>query len=225
MSYHVRLEIAWDGEGPDPFTKAAQKKIRSCVEAYLRAAEAEGWLEWREEFGRAFAGGAAEIKGLDEEWATALLAHVSGRFPGTGFWARGIGEEINDVWAILVRDGEVEWSASLTGGSRGRPPEADTGPAWPGPLDVARVVAEAGLRKFLAEILAGQSPTAEVGALTLKRRKGRKPPALVHVGPLDRAALERIIDLFEDRYQVQSFRDARTLLDRPVATADQPQGY
>lgn len=221
MSYYIRFEVAWDGEGPDPFTRLAQKKMASVVEEFLRT---EGRLDWRDEFRVAFSGRSAEIKSVEEEWAGRLLTHVSLAFPETGLWARGVGEEIKDVWALLARNGEILWSASLEGQSRHGSAEGGTVSVWPSALDLSRVVAEAGSRRFLREILDGQPAAAEIAALTLKPREGKKPRALVYVGPLGREGYQRIEDLLDDRYILQVFRDPQRILTLPVATAEHPQG-
>jgi hypothetical protein len=99
------------------------------------------------------------------------------------FWARGIGEEFTDVWVVEVCDGEVQWAASLEGERQGAPRSDQEMPPWPQPLEVARVVAEANLGRFVGEVLSGQRPTAEVGALVLKRRGQRKTRAWSMSGP------------------------------------------
>lgn len=117
MSYYVRLEVSWDGPGFDIFDKRACRAVFSQVEEYLRSEKAEaksreiygemGYpaLEWLEEFRKAFAGKGGDIKGLDKKWVASLLRHVSGRFPGVIFGARGVGEEFDDVWVLWYRDG------------------------------------------------------------------------------------------------------------------------
>jgi hypothetical protein len=154
-----------------------------------------------------------------------LLCHVSAHLPNVEFWARGIGEEFTDVWVIEVCDGQVQWAASLEGERHGAPRLAQAMPPWPQPWEVARFVGEAVLIESLGEILGGQPPTAEVGALVLKRRGQRKPRALVYVGPLTFEGYSRIKDLVEPNYRAQLYRDARKLLSYPVATAEKPLGH
>jgi hypothetical protein len=230
VSYYVRLEIAWDdGEDFNPTLKKARDRVFSHVEAYLRREEAagrEGRLDWLEEFRNAFAcRGDVSIKLLDQRWMADLLCHVSTQLPGVEFWARGIGEEFTDVWVIEVCDGQVQWAASLEGERQGAPRLAQVMLPWPQPLEVARVVGEAGLIQFMGEILSGQPPRGEVGALVLKRRGQRKPRALVYVGPLTFEGYSRIKDLLEPSYRPQLYRDARKLRSYPVATAEKPLGH
>jgi hypothetical protein len=230
VSYYVRLEIAWDdGEGFDATSKEARDRVFTHVEAYLRGQEAagrEGRLDWLEEFRDAFAcKGDVSIKLLDQRWMADLLCHVSARLPDVEFWARGIGEEFTDVWVIEVCAGQVQWAASLEGERQGAPRVAREMPPWPQPLEVARVVGEAGLIQSLGRILGGQPPTAEEGAVVLNRRGQRKPRALVYVGPLTSEGYSRIKDLVEPTYRPQLYRDASKLLSYPVATAENPLGH
>lgn len=230
MSYYVKLEIAWgNDEGFDPQSASARKKVFSLVEAYLRkedAAGREGRLDWLEEFRTAFSTrGEASIKLLDQEWMAALLLDVSAQLPGVEFWARGIGEEFTDVWVISACDGQMNWAASLKGERQGAPRLAESMPPWPEPLEPSRVVPEAGLLKFLGQILGEQPASAEVGALVLKRVGQRKSRALVYVGPLSFDGYERIEGLLDPKYRSQLYRDARGLLSYPVATAEKPLGH
>jgi hypothetical protein len=117
MSYYVRFEVYWDGPGFDLFDKRACQKVFARVEEYIRSdkAEAEGRevygeigypaVEWLEEFRKAFAGKGGDIKGLDKTWAASLLRYVSRGFPEVIFGARGVGEELDDVWVLWFRGG------------------------------------------------------------------------------------------------------------------------
>ena len=96
-------------------------------------------------------------------------------------------------------------------------------PTWPQPLELSRVLTRAGSLRFTCEILNSQPPTAEVGALTFRRRGSRGPRALVYVGPLEKEAYERIRDLNDTAFVVRIFRDPRELLMGPVATAETSQ--
>ena len=96
---------------------------------------------------------------------------------------------------------------------------------WPRPLEVSRVVSQAGSRMFIAEIIGEQPLTAQLAAVTIKRKGSRLPRALVYVGPLEQYGFERILGLIDDKYRVQQFRNVTTLLADPTATADDPQGY
>lgn len=226
MSYHVRFEVNWEGDGFDPRSKKARERVLAAVEEYLRADNTEYDADsWIEEFRNAFLGKEAQIGYLSEEWAIGLLKSVSGGLPGVTFEARGAGEELEDVWAFRCLDGEVVWEGSLDGDRAGVVRETIPVSAWPRPLDVSRVVCQPGLRKFIAEILADQSPAAQVAALTIKALNVRKARALVYVGPLEQGGYERIRDLIDDRYRVQQFRDLRRLTKDPTATADDPSGY
>jgi hypothetical protein len=91
--------------------------VFSQVEGYIRSEKAEaksreiyggmGYpaVEWLEEFRKAFAGKGGDIKGLDKKWVASLLRHVSRCFPGLIFGARGVGEELDDVWVLWYRGG------------------------------------------------------------------------------------------------------------------------
>jgi hypothetical protein len=227
MGYFVRLEIAWDGRGPDPFSKAGQKKVRAYLEEYLRREDAEGRdgrLDWLEEFRKAFAGGCADIKLLDQVWVANLLMYVSARFPVAGFWARGVGEDFTDVWVLEVADGEVQWARNLNEERPGVPRVIDPRPPWPGPRDLAEVITEPPLAEAVREALAAQSPTAEVGALVLKPRGVRRLRSLVYIGPLSWDGYEQVERLVEPGYRPQLYHDSRALLSYPVATAEKPRG-
>jgi hypothetical protein len=124
MSYYVRFEVYWDGPGFDISDKKACQAVFSQVEDYIRSEKAKakgreirgdvGYpaMDWLEEFRKAFAGKGAEIKGLDKEWIASLLRHISGQFPGVIFGARGVGEELDDVWVPWYRDGRKARSPS-----------------------------------------------------------------------------------------------------------------
>lgn len=107
MSYYVKFEVYWDGPGFDLFDKRACQRVFSRVEEYIRGEKASDYpaIEWLEEFRKAFAGKGGDIKGLERAWAARLLRHVSGCFPGVIFGARGVGEELDDVWVLWHRDG------------------------------------------------------------------------------------------------------------------------
>jgi hypothetical protein len=226
MGYYVRLEIGWDGAGDDPYSKAAQKKILANVEEYLRKEQAEGRdgrLDWLDEFRQAFAGGRADIKLLDQVWVANLLMYVSARFPVTGFWARGVGEEFTDVWVLEVADGEVQWARNMNEERPGVPRVMDPRPPWPDPKDIDEVITESDIAESVREALAAQAPTAEVGALVLKRRGDRRPRSLVYIGPLGWEGYQQVKQLVEPTYRTQRYRDSRSLLSYPVATAKKPR--
>lgn len=214
MSYHVRLEIFWSGEEAD--------QVLSAVEEYLLE---DGTIGLLDDLSEAFDDQPVEIKGLNEEWVKGLFTCLSGRFPEESFGVRGVGEEIEDVWVLWFRAGRILWGASLDGEREGPLQEETPASAWPEPLDIDRVVREAGLKKFFREILLEQPPSATLGALTLKSWSDERPRALVHVGPLEHGVNQRISDLFESRYKVQLFRNAEMLLKYPTATAKNPCGY
>ena len=122
MSYYVRFEVYWDGPGFDISDKKACQAVLSQVEDYIRSEKANGReisaevgypaMDWLEEFRKVFAGKGADIKGLDKKWVASLLRHVSGRFPGVIFGARGVGEELDDVWVLWYWDGRKARSPS-----------------------------------------------------------------------------------------------------------------
>ncbi|WP_165246935.1 hypothetical protein [Paludisphaera soli] len=178
-----------------------------------------------DEFREAFVGRGADIKVVEEEWAIGLVTFVSSGFPGVLFRARGRGEETGDAWQFECRDGKLIRESSYDGERAGVARESAPLSDWPGPLELSRVVSQAGSRSFIAEIFGGQPGGAQLAALTIKRKGGRSPRALVYVGPLDQEAFERIRDLLDDRYRVQQFRSLETLLSARTATAENPEGY
>jgi hypothetical protein len=117
MSDYVRFEVSWDGPGFDLFDKRACQRVLSRVEEYIRTDDAKAKarddrgageypaLEWLEEFLKAFAGKGGEMKGLEKPWASGLLRYVSRSFPEVTFGARGVGEELDDVWVLWYRGG------------------------------------------------------------------------------------------------------------------------
>lgn len=228
MSYWVEFKVVWGRGRFNPRVEEALNQVLACVEDYVRAEgtyEVERPRGWGDEFRRAFQGEETGIKLLDEAWAIGLLTHVSARFPGVPFRARGRGEERRDAWAFRCRDGQVIAERSREGERAGVVREVVPASAWPRPLAVSRVVKEAGSCTFIAEILAGQPPTSDVAALTIKPMARGKPRALVYVGPLEQEGFESIRDLIDNRYRVQQFRGVKSLARHPSATADDPQGY
>src|SRR5262245_44110593 len=117
MSYYVRLQVYWDGPAFDLFDKKACQKVFSRVEEYIRSEKAAakgrevygafGYpaADWLDEFRSAFAGKGGDMKGLDKRWVAGLLRHVSASFPELIFGARGVGEELDDVWVLWYRGG------------------------------------------------------------------------------------------------------------------------
>lgn len=107
MSYYVKLEIYWDGPGFDLFDKVACRKVFARAEGYIRDKTSDQYpaADWMDEFRSAFAGKGGDIKGLEKNWASSLLRHVSKGFPGVIFGTRGVGEELDDVWVFWYRDG------------------------------------------------------------------------------------------------------------------------
>lgn len=99
---------------------------------------------------------------------------------------------------------------------------------WPEPIPIRQVLFEAGLVRFLGEILSEQSPTAPVGAVTLRpryRSQGRRARALVYVGPLEADTPERIRDLMRPTYIAGHAWDPVKLLKFATATAQDPGEY
>jgi hypothetical protein len=224
MSYYVRFKVVWGRQGFGPRIKASRAAVLARVEEYLRTEGPFVVEHWMEEFRAAFVGRGGDIKGLDEEWSIGLVTSVSASFPGVHFRARGRGEERGDAWQFECCDGKLTSESSPDGervGDEGAAPLL----AWPAPLEVSRVVSQAGSRMFIAEILGEQASTARFGAITIKPNGSRLPRALVYVGPLEQSGFERIRCLIDDRYRVQQFRNLTTLRADRTATADDPQGY
>jgi hypothetical protein len=225
VSYYVRFKIVWGCKGFGPRIRASRDAVLARVEEYLRTEGTYDADDWVDEFRAAIAGKAVDIKLVDEEWAIGLLTFVSACFPGVPFRARGRGEEREDAWQFECCDGRLTRESSYYGERAGVAQAGALLPAWPGPLELSRVVSQAGSRSFIAEILGEQPGTAQLAALTIKRKGSRLPRALVYVGPLEQEAFGRIRDLIDDRYRVQQFRNVTTLRAAPTATADDPQGY
>jgi hypothetical protein len=225
MSYYVRFKVVWGRKGFGPRIIASRNAVLSRVEEFVRMGGTYDAGDWMDEFRAAFLGKGGDIKVVEEEWAIRLVTFVSAGFPGVPFRAHGRGEEPGDVWQFECCDGRLTRESSYDGERAGVGQDAAPLSTWPGPVELSRVVSQAGSRLFIAEILGGQPGTAQLAALTIKRRGGRKPRALVFVGPLEQEGFERIRDLIDDRYRVQQFRNVATLLAERTATADDPQGY
>ncbi|HEV3415431.1 MAG TPA: hypothetical protein VG056_01395, partial [Pirellulales bacterium] len=178
-----------------------------------------------DDFRAAFVGRGGDIKGLDEEWSIGLITFVSAGFPGVPFRARGRGEERGDAWQFECCDGKLIRESSGAGERAGAVGDAAPLEDWPRPLEVSRVVSQAGSRRFIPEILSEQSATAQLGAITIKPNGSRLPRALIYVGPLEQNGYDRISGLVDNKYRVQQFRNLTTLRAEPTATADDPQGY
>jgi hypothetical protein len=225
MSYYVRFKIVWGRKGFNSRIAAARGAVLSRVEEYLRTDGTYNADEWNDEFGAAFVGKGGDIKVLEEQWSIGLVTFVSACFPDVPFRARGRGEERGDAWQFECYGGKLTQESSYHGERAGVAQNAAPTFAWPGSIELARVVSQAGSRSFIAEILGDQPGTAQPAALTIKRKGSRLPRALVYVGPLEQEAFERIRDLIDDRYRVQQFRSVPTLLVEPTATADDPHGF
>jgi hypothetical protein len=225
MSYYVRFKIVWGRKGCGPRITASRDAVLARVEEYLRTEGTYVADDWIDEFRAAFVGKGGDIKVLEEEWSIGLVTFVSACFPGVPFRARGRGEERGDAWQFECCDGKLTRESSFYGERAGVAQDVAALTDWPGPLEVSRVVSQAGSRSFIAEILGEQPGTAGLGALTMKRKGSRLPRALVYVGPLEQEAFERIRDLIDDRYRVQQFRTLTALGADATATADDPQGY
>jgi hypothetical protein len=226
MSYYVRFKVVWGRRGFGPRIPGSRDAVMGRVEEYIRTEGPYKVEAWIDEFRAAFVGRGGDIKFLEEEWSIGLVTFVSAGFPGVPFRARGRGEERDDAWQFACYDGRLTRESSYHGERAGVAPDAALLSAkCPGPLELSRVVSQAGSRSFIAEILGGQPGTAQPGALTIKRKGSRRPRALVYVGPLEQEAFERIRDLIDDRYRVQQFRNLTSLRAAPTATADDPQGY
>ena len=225
MSYYVRFKIVWGRKGFGPRIPTSRQAVLARVEEYLGREGTYKADDWMDEFRAAFVGRGGDIKALEEEWSIGLVTFVSACFPGVPFRARGRGEERGDAWQFDCCDGKLTRESSSDGERAGAAGAAAPMPNWPRPLELSRVVSQVGSRSFITEIIGEQPVTAQLAALTIKRKGGRLPRALVYVGPLEQAGFERIRDLIDDRYRVQQFRNATTLLADPTATADDPQGY
>src|SRR5262245_15005665 len=110
MSYYVRFETVWDGEGFNHFNSSDLARVMARVEEYIRSERTYDFDDWRDEFQQAFAGEPAMIKYVAKEWATGLLLYLSRHFPGTVFGARGTGEDLDDLWVVWALDSRV-WAA------------------------------------------------------------------------------------------------------------------
>ncbi len=128
-------------------------------------------------------------------------------------------------WDVARKSSRNVSSTSRHRGLAGAAEDATPLPDWPGPVELSRVVSQAGSRSFIAEIIGAQPGTAQLVAITIKRKGGRLPRALVYVGPLEHDGFKRICGLIDDKYRVQQFRNVTTLRADPTATADDPQGY
>jgi hypothetical protein len=225
MSYYVRFKVVWGRKGFSPRSTASRNAVLARVEEYIRKEgpyDVDGWID---EFRGAFVGKGGDIKVLEEEWSIGLVTFVSACFPGVPFRARGRGEERGDAWQFECCDGKLTLESSCYGERPGVAGDAEPPSDWPRPLELSRVVSQAGSRSFIAEIIGEQPLTAQLAAVTIKRKGGRLPRALVYVGPLEQGGFERILGLIDDRYRVQQFRNVTTLRADPTATADDPQGY
>jgi hypothetical protein len=225
MSYYVRFKVVWGRKGFNPRIKSSREAVIAAVGEYVKGECRYDFDAWSEEFHAAFLGRGADIKVLDEEWAIELIKFVSDRFADVPFRARGRGEEREDEWEFACLGGRVTRERSFDGEREGVDRVEGPQTEWPRPLELSRVVSQAGSRSFIAEILSEQPATAEVASLTIKRRMGRMPRALVYVGPLQQEGYERIRCLIDDRYLVQQFRALPGLLAQPTATAEEPAGY
>ncbi len=99
---------------------------------------------------------------------------------------------------------------------------------WPRPIELARVVVEPGLLRFLTEILALQEPSAPVGAITLRPcrpERAKKVRALVYVGPLEWQTPQQIYELVQPTYSAASAWQLDRLLKFNTATLDEPLDY
>ena len=202
MSYYVRFKIVWGRKGFGPRISTSRDAVLARVEEYLRTEGTYDANAWIDEFRAAFVGKGGDIKVLEEVWSIGLVTFVSACFPGVPFRARGRGEEREDAWQFECCDGKLTRESSYDGERAGVAQDAALLTAWPGSLELSRVVSQAGSRSFIAEILGEQPRTAQLAALTIKRKGGRLPRALVYVGPLEQEAFERIRALIDDRYRV-----------------------
>ena len=214
MSYQIRIKVFWSGEERD--------QILSSVKDYL---DRDGSIGLLEDISVAFFSESDEIEWLEVQWVKGLFLYLSGCFPEEEFVVRGVGGEIDDVWVLWFCAGRVLRVASLDGKREG-PLQSETPTAeWPEPLEIERVVHQAGLKTFLRDFLIEQPPTATVGALTVRSRSDGRPRALIYVGPLGHDVSWRFSFLFQPKHEVQLFWSAEKLLNDSTATAKDPCGY
>jgi len=112
MSYYTVLQLSWDDSDYPKGNIAAQDVVTAAAPHVTRS----GWhsdalkdLETAASAG--FGNHASGFKNIHGFALVRMLQDVSRALPLVTFFARGIGEEFDDMWLVQIRAGEIERKA------------------------------------------------------------------------------------------------------------------